>query len=545
MSRQHRRDGRDPGSDGDGADVLATDTPAPTAAFGVLGWLRWAWRQLTSMRVALLLLMLLAVAAVPGSVIPQRAQQPEKVARIVADHPGWGQLVDRLGFFNVFSSPWFAAIYLLLTVSLVGCILPRTRLHLRALLSKPPRVPRSLGRFADRESWTTTAEPETVAAAATAELRGRWPVRRYRVAVTTIPDGIEVSAERGYARESGNLVFHISLLLLLIAIAAGQLFHYRGQLVVVEGQTVADVRASYDSFEEGAWFDPATLPPFTIRLDQFTSVFDPETLNPRDFRAEVTVSDAEGSQRAETIRVNHPLSVDGASVYLQGNGFAPHLTVRDAAGEIAFSGDVPFLPQDTAYTSRGVVKVPDVSGGQPQIGLQGQLLPSAVQVGDKLWQSVSPVPANPVIVLAVWSGDLGLDDGVPQNAYQLTTAGLTQATDTDGSPVTLALRPGETVDLPDGLGTVTFDALPRFVALDLRHDPSVLWVLAAAVLALGGVAVSLFTPRRRLWLRVRRDQQGRTVVDAAALARGTDPGLAGALSQLVAAARQAADPEDA
>ncbi len=101
------------------------------AALGVVGWLRWTWRQLTSMRVALLLLMLLAVAAVPGSVLPQRPQDPARVAEYLADHPDLGPWLDRVGAFDVYASVWFSAIYLLLFVSLVGCIVPRT-----------PRAPR-------------------------------------------------------------------------------------------------------------------------------------------------------------------------------------------------------------------------------------------------------------------------------------------------------------------------------------------------------------------------------------------------------------------
>jgi cytochrome c biogenesis protein len=209
--------------------------------------------------------------------------------------------------------------------------------------------------------------------------------------------------------------------------------------------------------------------------------------------------------------------------------------VRDAGGEVAFSGAVPFLPEDEVYTSRGVVKVPDVSTG-PQIGMIGYLLPTAVEAAPGLWSSVDPQPTDPLLVLtAVYSGDLGLDDGVPQNVYRLDTDGLEQAVDDAGTPVTLYVRPGETVALPGGLGELTFEATPRFVALDLRHDPTLPFVLVFSLLALTGLAVSLFTPRRRVWLRAVPGPDGRTVVSAAALARGDDVGLQGELDAVVAA----------
>ena len=534
------------------APVARSDAPV-VPRIGVVGWLRWMWRQLTSMRVALMLLMLLAVAAVPGSVFPQRPVDPGKVTVYLRDRPAAGAWLDRLGLFDVYASVWFSAIYLLLFLSLIGCILPRTRAYLTAVRARPPRTPRRFGRFPAQGGFTTTAGPREVAGWAAAALRGRWTwLPRFRVDVRaeTPPaaDGVDgtwvVSAERGYLRESGNLLFHLALLGLLVAVGTGQFLHYRGQAIVLEGRGFANAVVDYDTFESGAGFDPASLVPFTLTLEEFTARFDPETLAARSFRADVRVRLPGGGERAETIRVNYPLDVDGAKIYLQGNGYAPDVTVRDAAGEVAFAGAVPFLPQDEVYTSRGVIKVPDVSTG-PQIAMVGYLLPTAVETGAGLWRSMNPQPIAPLLVLSVWAGDLGLDDGVPQNVYELDEAGMVQAVDTDGAPVTLYLRPGETGQLPDGLGTVSLDAMPRFVALDLRYDPTLAFVLAFALAALVGLATSLFTPRRRIWVRAVPDGSGRTVVTAAGLARGDDLGLQGELDAVLAALAAAAAPDAA
>ena len=116
--------------------------PAAPPPLGTVGFARWCWRQLTSMRVALILLFFLAIAAIPGSVLPQRGTDPIRVNDWIEGNPTWGPILDRLGFFDVYAAPWFAAIYLLLYVSLIGCVLPRTRLHWRALRSAPPAAPR-------------------------------------------------------------------------------------------------------------------------------------------------------------------------------------------------------------------------------------------------------------------------------------------------------------------------------------------------------------------------------------------------------------------
>ena len=515
--------------------MSAPAEPVAVPQLGLRGWLRWVWRQLTSMRTALLLLMLLAVAAVPGSVLPQRAQSPERVAQYLRENPATGRWLDRFSFFDVYSAPWFAAIYLLLFISLVGCIIPRIGVHARAVRAAPPRVPRRFDRFPVHEELTVDADPEEVVAAAARALRGPWSVLpRFRVAIATGADSTRtVAAERGYLRETGNLLFHVALVGLLISVAAGQFFSYRGQAIVVEGRGFANAVVDYDTFQPGTAFQPASLVPFSLTLDSFAARFTAAG-QPRDFQADVTVREPGRAERAGTIRVNEPLLVGGAKVYLQGNGYAPNVEVRDAAGQLAFSGPVPFLPQDGVYTSRGVIKVPDVSTG-PQLGFVGFLLPTAV-VDASGARSVFPQPLSPLLVLTVFTGDLGLDSGVPQNVYQLDSSRMTQLTAADGKPVTLFIEPGQTVQLPDGKGSVTFTTLPRYVALDLRRDPALPWILAFALSALAGVTVSLFTPRRRLWVRAQR-ADGRTVVAAAALARGDDFGLGAEVERVLAAIR--------
>jgi cytochrome c biogenesis protein len=531
--------------------------PAPAApvvpAIGFVGWLRWAWRQLTSMRVALLLLMLLAVAAVPGAVLPQRAQDPAKVATYLTNHPTSGPWLDRLQAFNVYSSFWFSAIYLLLFVSLVGCILPRTKVHLSGVRGRPPRTPRRLDRFPAQGGGSSPDSPEQVARKAAAQLRRGWRslpfVPTYRVDVHDEGAGTwSVSGERGYLRETGNLLFHLALVGLLVAVASGQMLHYRGQAIVVQGHGFANAVTDYDTFEQGTMFRPSTLVPFTMTLDGLDSTFDPTTLEARDFTAHVTLTNPGGQPERKTIKVNHPLDAGGAKVYLQGNGYAPQIEVRDAAGKVAFGGSVPFLPQDNVYTSKGVVKVPDVSGDQDQVGLVGFLLPTAQKLPAGVYRSIAPQPDNPLLVLSVWHGNLGLDTGVPQNVYELDEARMTQSVDASGQPVTLYLEPGQTVELPDGLGSVTFRGLDRYAALDLRHDPTLGWVLVFAIAALAGLAASLFAPRRRLFVRAAPGADGGpTVVSAAGLARGDDVGLQGELDRTLEAVLDAgpSDPPDA
>lgn len=516
-------------------DGLKGAPTKPGAGLGVRGWLRWIWRQLTSMRVALMLLLLLAVVALPGSFFPQSPQDPTAVMQYLEDHPTSGPWLERFGLFDVYGSPWFSAVYILLFTSLVGCIVPRIWVHIRSLRSGPAKMPRRLGRFPVYRQGISALD------ASTAQSRARRRLRRSKVATDTeTGDVLTVAAETGYGRETGNIVFHLALVGVLIAMAWGQLVHYRGQALVVEGDSFVNSPVDYDSFDSGSLFADEDLDAFRFTLDSFESEFTLDA-RARGFRAEVTVTEPGGGSTPEVIEVNHPLDISGARVYLTGNGYAPDLSVTDSDGEVAFSGPVPFMPQDEVYTSTGVVTVPDANGGTNQLGFRGTFLPSAIPADDGAFVgSAHPDPIDPVLVLELWEGDLGLDEGVPTNLLSLDTTNMTQVMvpsedDPDEEvPFRAVLEPGETAELPDDGGDISFEGLPRFASLDLRYDPSIHWMGAFATLAFGGLVGSLFMRRRRIWLRLSPQSDGTTMVDVGALARGDDPGLEKAVEKVLA-----------
>src|SRR3954463_9770485 len=142
-------------------------------SLGVIGWARWFWRQLTSMRVALLLLLLLSLGAIPGSLIPQSGIDETKVADFRKAHTLLAPVYDRLGLFHVYGSVWFSAIYILLFVSLIGCIIPRTWQFVGQLRGRPPGPPKRLTRLPAYATGRTEAEPEQVRESALALLKRR------------------------------------------------------------------------------------------------------------------------------------------------------------------------------------------------------------------------------------------------------------------------------------------------------------------------------------------------------------------------------------
>jgi cytochrome c biogenesis protein len=520
---------------------------------------RWAWRQLTSMRTALILLFLLALASVPGSVVPQEAVDSVRAAQWREQHQTLAPIYQKLGLFSVYDSVWFSAIYLLLMVSLVGCILPRTKVYWRSLRARPPATPRNLSRLPEHRSFTTDASPEEVLAAARTALRG------YRVEASAGPaDGAgSLSAERGKLREAGNLLFHLAILVVLVGFAGGSLFGYKGGVIVVSGNSFANSLSQYDDFRPGGLFKPSDLAPFDFTVTDFDVTFitqGRETGMAHKFSAGLDYrSSPTAKERHTRISVNHPLDVDGTKVYLISHGYAPHITVRDGKGEIAYSGPVVFLPEDSTFRSFGVVKVPDANGpdGPTQLGFEGELYPTYAFTDATGPFSAFPDAKNPALSLLAYQGDLGLDDGVPQSVYSLDKDHLSPIRSAAGKPLRVDLMLHQSMTLPDGLGSISFDGMSRFVKLQVSRSPGDPIALTGVILALLGLLGSLFIRPRRIWVRVRRDDGAdpaddsaadpaparRTLVEVAGLDRSAGGDLSGEIDEILAALTTA-DQED-
>ncbi|WP_372496998.1 cytochrome c biogenesis protein ResB [Pseudonocardia humida] len=498
---------------------------------GRFALLRNTWRGLTSMRTALVLLFLLALAALPGALLPQRSLNQRLVEQYFADNPSIAPLLDSLGFFDVFAAPWFAAVYLLLMVSLVGCVLPRTVEHARALRAAPVAVPRNLSRLPHHGSAELPVGLDEAAALVRGRLRG-WRVAE-RSDDSGDAAGRSFSAEKGYLREAGNLLFHLSLIGLLVMFAVGKLFGYEGQVIVLSGggQFCNTGILGYDSFRAGLRVDGTELEPFCIRVDDFRAEYE-QTGQPSSFTAWLGYQTADDlaagrtdSWRPYTLAVNHPLRVDGSRVYLLGQGYAPRFTVTFPDGQQR-TGEIQWRPVDqTTLLSEGATKFepPGVTDDEQrrtrQLAVTGLFAPTSS--GGEVVTSIFPDLRNPEVAVDVLRGDLGLDDGRGQSIFQVDQSKIDS-----GELVRVAranLVPGQSVTLDDGT-VVTFDGVRSFVSLQVSHDPGQVGVLVFAVVLLAGLGASLSVRRRRFWARltpVADDGGGpaRTVVEVGGLAR--------------------------
>jgi cytochrome c biogenesis protein len=486
-----------------------------------LALIRNTWRGLVSMRTALVLLFLLALAALPGALLPQYSLNPERVRTYKTEHSTLGPILDRLGFFEVFASPWFASIYLLLFVSLVGCVAPRSVEYARQLRKAPVATPRNLSRLPHHAGGVTEATPDEVVASARRRLRG------WRFAEREEPGGVRtVSAERGYLREAGNLVFHLSLIGLLVAFAIGKLEGYEGQVIVLaNGSQFCNTGSlAYDSFRPGLSIDGTDLDPFCVRVNSFSSTYLDDG-QPKTYSSSVDYQGPEDlagdTWRPYQLAVNEPLRLGASRVYLIGNGYAPQFTVTFPDGQRR-TGVVQWAPVDMAsMLSQGATKfdppgvTDDAQRRTRQLAITGLFAPTAAFQG-KLLMSGFPDMRDPAVAIDVLKGDLGNNSGRGQSIFSID-----QSMVDSGRLKQVArenLRPGEQLTLPDRT-TVHFDGVTRYVSLQVSHDPAQLWVLGFAVLVLGGLGLSLSIKRRRFWVRAVPGGPDGTVVDLGGLAR--------------------------
>jgi cytochrome c biogenesis protein len=493
------------------------------------------WRRLTAMRTALILLFLLAVAAVPGSLLPQRPLNPDKAQEYIDTHGAWGNVLNALGMFDVFGSVWFAAIYLLLFVSLIGCLVPRIRVHARAVMRKPLPAPRNLERLPESGEFRTGDASQDYATAARTTLRRRW-----RVEQRTEPSGaVTLSAEKGYSRETGNLLFHVALLVSLVLIAVGRLYNYQGAKIVRVGTGFCNSISNYDSWKPGRLAAEGKVgpAPFCItKLDRFVATYTAEG-EASQFAAHIAYQRSLSAPiEHAVIKVNHPLRLEGDRVYLIGHGFSPKLTIHMPDGRV-ITDYANFAPQDPAtLLAEGVYKELGPAGAKQDIGITGLFAPSPAP-GPSGLTSMSPRVNHPAVDLQVWKGDLD-PNGVAQSVYTLDTAHMSELGRAQ-------LSVGQTKKFANGV-SITFDGWTPWVSIQVSHDPAQGWLLWSAAAMVLGLLGSLGVRRRRVWLRLTPSPDGsgqsHTVVSVGGLARSDSGNFSTEFEALLERLRSAGKP---
>lgn len=429
-----------------------------------------------------MLLLLLGAGAAVGSFFPQRPIDRRAVEAWIDRNPGAEGVMEAFGLFDVYGSWWFMIIYVLLLVSLVGCLTRRYRAQLR-LVRQQPRTPSEL---AARERYmraTVQASPEQVLTEAGRVLRKR----RFRRRI----EGSTLSAEKGHLRESGSLLFHTSILVLLAGATIARMFGASGQVLLMEGDTFIDSYLGYDSLTAGRAFGSGHTG-FELELQEFDVQWHPSGV-PRLYESRVIVTEPSGESREATVRVNEPLQVAGRDVYQIAWGWAPVLEVRQQ-GEVLYSGPTVFLPEDNGWI--GVAKIPQTE--PEQTGLAMQLVVDPQEGPDGELFDRNREPRDPLVIAQILRGDLGLDK--PQNVYRLETDGLERI----GQEL---VGLGRETAIGDGI-TLAFTDMIQYSVFQVGYNPGSPLLLLGAVGLVVGVVPGLYAFRRRIWVRATSSDRG-------------------------------------
>src|SRR6201988_1640589 len=332
--------------------------------------------------------------------------------------------------------------------------------HARSMRAKPVPAPRNLARLPKHATATVAGDPDQLAATMADRLRG------WRKGIRS-GEGIEISAEKGYLREFGKLLFHFALVGLLVAVAVGKLFGYEGNVIVIADGGPGFCSASpaaFHSFRAGNTVHGPSLHPICIRVNVFQAHYLPSG-QATSFAVDIDYQDFQDYQdgrdltanswRHYLLEVNHPLRVGGDRVYLQGHGYAPTFTATFPDGQTRTS-TVQWRPDNPqTLLSSGVARIDPPAGSYPnpgerrkhEIAIQGLLAPTE-QLDGALLSSSFPALNAPAVAVDIYSGDTGLDTGRPQSLYTLDPRLLDQHRLTRVKRINL--RVGDSVRLDQG-----------------------------------------------------------------------------------------------
>ena len=461
--------------------------PAASRAGGLDSALEWLWHFITSMKFAIVIMLMLAALAIVGALViqapPGVMDDPQSKAEWIASvrprFGGWTDLMDTLQVFTIFSSYLFRLLVALLAASLIACTVQRIPGTWRTMTKPHVDVgPAFFEHAPQHEAMTFQRSPADVMATTQQVLKRKG----YRS--LTLDDGVvHLYADRNRWAPWAGLVAHASIVFIVLGAMIGSMWGFRdGQFMLAEGSTSAIPRLA------GA----------TITLNSFKDTYNTKTGAPLDYVSDVTVSqDGEVVIDHHQLRVNDPLRYKGVSFYQAFFGPSAVVTVKDAEGKDLYAEGVPLAWSLDAGNKIGSFNLPDQDLTVWVVGPTG--------------------PSD----AAIKPGQVALE------LYRFSTGeAITQQTVDQGAATEI-----------EGL-TFTFDREAKYTGLSVANDPGTPVVWLGCFLLIAGFAVRLYVPYRRLWGRLETRPDGGSSLAIAAVGR-RDTGFENEFTALVTDIRQA------
>ncbi len=469
--------------------LAAGAVPAPGEADGVAGVdsaLEQLWHVLTSMKLALVLMLAFAALTLVGTLVIQAPagvmEDPQAKSQWLAGirprYGGWTDILDRLQVFTIFTSFWLRAIGALLAASLVACTVHRIPGTWRTVARPRIDVGPAFFEHAPQHEAMTFHRPSEDVLETT-----RRVFRRHGYRTLSLDDGtIHLYFDRNRWAPWSGLVAHAAIVVILAGAMVGSLWGFRdGNFMLAEGSTSAIPKVA------GA----------TITLNSFKDTYSPTNGQPLDYVSNVTVAQNGAPIATQDVRVNEPLRYQGVSFYQSFFGPAAVVTVKDAKGAIVYAGGVPLAWEATGGNKVGTFALPTQ--------------------GLTAW-----------VVATTGTDDPAIKPG--QVAIELYRA------DTGDPVVQKSIDQGVATTI-EGL-TYTFEREAKFTGLSVANDPGTPIVWLGCILLVVGFAVRMYVPHRRIWGRLAARPDGGSSLAIAAVGR-RDSGFDAEFTTLVTDIRQA------
>lgn len=325
---------------------------------------------MSSMRFAISLLSILAVASIIGTVLKQAEPYGNYLIQL---GPFWFEVFEKLGLYDVYHAAWFLLILTFLVASTSVCITRNAPNFVREMRSFREHVSeQSLNAFKHKHEAATGHTPEALAASAQRYLEGQG----YKVKNLPREDGVLLAAKAGSWNRLGYLLAHSAIVMICIGgLLDGNLVFKVQQLLgykkietrdIPQSQVPAISRLSPSNpsfrgsvqIPEGSSADVAFLNvadgylvqdlPFTVGLKKFR-IEHYTTGQPKSFESDIELFDKSGKKIKEaTIAVNHPLVYDGVAIY--------QASFADGGTRLTLRGWNLFAPAASSFPVEGVVQ---------------------------------------------------------------------------------------------------------------------------------------------------------------------------------------------
>jgi len=418
--------------------------------------LKKTYRLLISRQFAVWSLVLLALLLIVAGTLPDLSLLSEKeFSYLRGSRPVLFWISSHLQVSNLTRSPLFLVLPGAIWLSTALCMISRLR---REVL----RQKKTSTVDADIHDMATILITQPIKSIQE-KLKEVFSARHWRLEEASQNGAIRYIGRKGIHGVWGSVVFHLSLLVLLLGIIASSLGRFDAEMVMAEGQTAALAEESMLRVNRKSILSPP-LPKTPMRLKKFTADFAQDKY-PVDYTADISLGTPLNA-REEKVRVNHPLKEGRYQIFLHRYGFAPRFEVRDERGTVLFDAFVNLIV--SRPEQRDYFDLPHQG-----VRIETELFPDYRMNGESA-VSVSPSPKNPVIRVRM------LDDGVVIGEEDLP----------EGQTVTF------------GKYKLTFAELRYWAWFGIVYDPGYWFMVIGFILCIAGLALRFMDLEKSLQIKL-------------------------------------------